>query len=146
MRDANWWMDELALDTERAWNDLCRHWASRSRPQRVTWRPRSDLVEGTDDFYLFVDLPGVRRDGLRIGVCGEVIGVEGHREAPRLASPARYLRKEIGVGPFGLAVRLPFAPDPRSLVAELSEGCLRVRVPKKHPATTESRTVIEVRL
>jgi HSP20 family protein len=91
------------------------------------WMPSADISE-TDDAYLVeVDLPGVDRADIDVQVHGTDLVVTGEiKEKVR----ERLLRRTRRTGHFEFRATLPADIDPDRVEAHLSDGVLRVTVPK----------------
>lgn len=95
------------------------------------WNPHLDLLEEEDRFVLEMDLPGVRREDLRIFVEGRRVTVTGSREVVREAGGPRFRRRERSRGSFRRSVELPGEVDRDRVVTRLEEGILRLDLPKR---------------
>jgi len=97
------------------------------------WVPAVDLVEQSDRYVLTVELPGMRREDVRIDTQGDTIVVSGQRPG-QSCCPERYQQFERGQGHFSRSFRfaLPISSD--DVVAELVLGVLTVSIPKRQPA------------
>jgi HSP20 family protein len=146
LMDPSWMLDEMALEAERVLGELRRRLAPAAPPQRAVWRPPVDIIETAKEIILRCDLPGVKPEQVRIALSGDVLAVEGRRDPPGMGCDFRYLRKEIGLGPFAFAVRLPFCPDPRSARATIEDGSLLVRMPRSVEVRIPGSVVTEIRL
>jgi HSP20 family protein len=97
------------------------------------WVPAVDLFEQPDRYVLTVELPGMRREDVRIDTQGETVIVSGQRPG-QTCCPERYQQLERGQGHFSRSFRfaLPISSD--DVVAELVLGVLTVSIPKRQPA------------
>lgn len=97
-----------------------------------TFTPLAD-VEETDDAYLVeIELPGVKRGDLDIGIAGRRLSVRGERKEKERVGILR--RRERTVGRFHYEVTLPGEVDEDGVTAGLDDGVLTVRVPKPESA------------
>lgn len=102
--------------------------------------PRVDMVRRPDgDYVVLVDLPGVEKDRVKVTTLGGELTVAGERPRPELEEGSEVLRTERGYGGFRRTLRLP--PDIREedVSAQLEDGVLEVRLPRKAPS--DARTV-----
>ena len=91
--------------------------------------PRHELQVVDDGFDLWVELPGMVKSQVDVGVAGKTVTVSGERPPQELPSDARGIRRERAAGPFELKVPLPDEVDPLGVVARLEEGVLHVHLP-----------------
>jgi HSP20 family protein len=95
--------------------------------EAAPWMPSADISE-TDDAYLIeVDLPGVNRADIDVQVDGGDLVVTGEVKGK---VRERLLRRTRRTGRFELRATLPADIDPERVEARLSDGVLRVTVPK----------------
>ncbi len=101
-------------------------------PERVSERPSVaplvDLYENGDELLLVADMPGVHKDGLDIQFRDGVLSLEGRREAGR--EGASLVRAEYRVADFVRHFTVPDGIDVEKIDASLSDGVLKLRLPK----------------
>jgi HSP20 family protein len=100
------------------------------------WVPPVDLAEHTGRYVLTVELPGVRREDLKIDFHDGLLIVKGQRP-PESCCPERYDQLERGQGQFSRSFRFaqPVAAD--QITADLADGVLTVVVPKSEAGPTK---------
>jgi HSP20 family protein len=98
------------------------------------WTPAVDLYETSDRFVLSIELPGLKRDQIKIELQHEVLTVRGDR-AVQHEEGAQFHRVERGHGPFTRSFSLPQAVDAEQVQAEFRDGVLTVVIPKLAPPT-----------
>jgi len=93
------------------------------------WYPHTDLFEAEAEYLLKADLPGVRKNDLRIIRSDGELVITGHRE---LACDAgqKPLRLERPRGDFVCRIEFPADAGLNSIGARLADGVLEVRLPK----------------
>jgi HSP20 family protein len=107
----------------------------------TSWVPLADLSE-TDDAYLIeVDLPGVKSKDINIEVVGNELLITG--EVKQTEQKGLLRRKQRRVGEFELRVALPHEVDADRIDANLADGVLTVRVPKRETAKARRIKVTE---
>lgn len=104
------------------------------------WRPDVDVFETEGAVLVRVEIAGVRREDLHVGVDGQVLRISGVRRAPQGPNAVRLHQMEIATGPFERRVRIPMAFDRERVSAHLSDGFLTVTLPRRVPV----RRVVEV--
>lgn len=95
--------------------------------------PPVDIFEDADGITLKADLPGVAKDGLAIGVEGETLTIEGSVD---LDAPATMtdVYAEIGVARYKRTFELARDLDTDRIDANLKNGVLTLRIPKREQA------------
>ncbi len=97
------------------------------------WRPDVDVFETEKGVLVRVEIAGVRREDLHVGVDGQVLRISGVRRAPEGPHAVRLHQMEIATGPFERRVRIPMAFDRERVSAHLSDGFLSVVLPRRAP-------------
>lgn len=92
--------------------------------------PQVDVYENEAELLLVADLPGVRREDLRIEVDGEHLVIEGHRQAVEPEEKTRELAREFRPFDFRRRFTLPEDVDAEKISAQLASGILMMHLPK----------------
>jgi HSP20 family protein len=101
----------------------------RFAPGPSGWSPPIDLHETSEAYVLVAELPGLRKDDLRIDVAERHITLSGARLEPEGACE-RYHRIERGHGSFTRTIDLDLPIDIENVAADLRDGVLTVTCPK----------------
>lgn len=98
----------------------------------MTFAPRFDFAETTDEIVLWGDLPGVTHESLDVR-CekGELVI---HGRVPARHTDKRFRGGEYGVGDFYRTLPVAETVDIENITAELKNGVLSVRLPKRASA------------
>jgi HSP20 family protein len=96
--------------------------------QSVTYTPRVDILETSDELTLYVDLPGVKPDDVDIRFENGELLLHG-RCAPR-HDAANYLAAEYGVGDYHRGFTIDSTIDAAKITAELKNGVLTIHLPR----------------
>ncbi|MBI5470953.1 MAG: Hsp20/alpha crystallin family protein [Ignavibacteriae bacterium] len=94
------------------------------------YSPAIAAWENDDHTALMVELPGVKKEDLKLSVENNVLTVTGSRKRHATPEKSTWLRNEIRTGDFSRTVRLPQGVDTTKISAELANGVLRVVLPK----------------
>jgi HSP20 family protein len=95
------------------------------------FRPNLDVTETNDAFVINADLPGVGEEEVDVSVTGNRLTVSGRREAEEVQEGDRYVAIERTYGTFSRSFVLPDSADVDHIQAELTNGVLRIKVPKR---------------
>ena len=112
---------------QRPW-DFCREIRG--------WNPSIDLYETPDAFLLDADLPGVKREDVRVEVHENELILEGSRSLETRRTTGQFRTMERSSGHFSRTLKLPESVDKDAIEAEFHNGVLRVLIPKKHSPDT----------
>jgi HSP20 family protein len=102
----------------------------------AAWRPAADVEETPEAYLVEIELPGVRSEDISVEFGANELMVTGEiKQKERVG----LLRKQTRpVGRFEYRVVLPAEIDPDHVGATLSDGVLKVRVPKSEVARPRS--------
>jgi len=123
---------DLADDVHRLFEDLSKRRADRRHMVAGECMPVVDVFETEQRVEIVLDLPGVAPDCLRILFKSGVLIIVGEKERPDLSKrgPASFHLVERDFGRFARAVRIPTAIDASAARARLTQGELRIVLPR----------------
>jgi HSP20 family protein len=98
------------------------------------WLPTTDVVETDDHFVVELDLPGMKREDIRISVQNGSLTVKGERRQSSDQSKNKYSRYERTYGAFTRTFQLPNTIDGNRIEASYKDGVLRLVLPKSEAA------------
>ena len=82
-------------------------WGGQRSPGTGNWQPRVDMCETPQEIIVEVELPGVRREDVRIEIVGDVLHITGERHTTAEHQERNYYRLERRYGRFARQLRLP---------------------------------------
>ncbi len=91
--------------------------------------PATDILEREDGFYVYMDIPGVRREDLKIDINENELVVTGRA---LLGTPEKetFLEVQFGPGEYVRAVSLSDRVDRERIKANLKDGVLTLHLPR----------------
>lgn len=92
--------------------------------------PAVDVYESEEEFLLVADLPGIRREDLRIDIENEQLLIEGHCEKAG-ERRGRELACEFRPLDYKRSFALPEGIDASRITAQLASGILMMHLPKQ---------------
>lgn len=95
--------------------------------------PPVDVVEDSGGITLFADLPGVSRDKLSLQVASDTLTIEAE-SGLSVPEGLESSHTEVGLGRFRRVFTLSKELDTNAISAELSQGVLKLRIPKAQHA------------
>ncbi len=96
--------------------------------------PQVDVADYPNETVLLVSVPGVAREDLKINLDNNVLTISGSRKKHAAPEGAAWIRNESWDGPFSRTVQLPRKIKADAISAELTNGILRVVLPKADEA------------
>ena len=116
---------------DQLWGSACRPVASSALR---TLRPRVDIEETDGEFHVRMDLPGVKRDGLKVEVEADTLLIEAERKAEASDDVQVLHRERASHARFSRRFSLGESVRPDAIVARLADGVLELTLPKAEKA------------
>lgn len=91
--------------------------------------PATDILEREDGFHIFMDIPGVRREDLKIDINENELLVTG-RAMQGASDKETFLEVQFGPGEYVRAVALSDLVDRERIAAVLKDGVLAIHLPR----------------
>ena len=104
------------------------------------WSPRVDVEQKSDAIVIRADLPGVRKEDVRVEATEESVTISGERceEREEGGGDQGYKTIERSYGSFYRAVPLPQKVNLDKLTAKMQDGVLQITVPVDESARPRS--------
>jgi HSP20 family protein len=96
--------------------------------------PSMDVVETEKEFEITAELPGLEEKDVQVNVADNVLTIKGEKKAEKEEKDKNYRMFERSYGSFYRTLELPSGINPDNIKAALSNGVLKVTVPKPAPA------------
>jgi HSP20 family protein len=129
-------LDRLAAAIER------QAPASGPNTPSTAWTPRACTWHGESHLEIVLEVPGVTRADLEIGVEDRTLVVRGRRPTPWGARTTQ-VTTEMPVGAFMRTFVLPVRVEPQDVAARLADGLLAIRIQRNPQAETARRITIQ---
>ena len=108
------------------------------------WVPEVDILEQNGALVVKVDLPGMKREDIEVGVEGDMLVIRGRRAEEKEIKEENYYCAERASGEFYRAFTLPEGVDAGTIQATYEDGVLEVKMPR--PAAAEPKKLkVEVK-
>jgi HSP20 family protein len=103
--------------------------------------PSIDVTEADKEIEITAELPGLERQDVEISLEDNVLTIRGEKKMPAHTDDKNknYHMTERSYGIFYRAFQLPVGIDPASVEATMSNGVLRIKIPK--PAHTAAKKI-----
>lgn len=98
------------------------------------WAPTVDVVENNDNFIVKADIPGVKKDDLKVDVKDGTLTIKGEKKQEEKVEKNNYIRIERSYGNFVRNFSLPGNVDSSKINAKFTDGVLEIKIPKKEEA------------
>ncbi|MER3524961.1 MAG: molecular chaperone [Ignavibacteria bacterium] len=105
------------------------------------YAPAINVVEKDNEYVVLAEMPGVRKEDLKLSLENDVLTISGTRKDNALPEKAHWLRNEIQRGEFTRSITLPKGVKVEEISAELKNGILHVVLPKAEEMRSREITI-----
>ncbi|MBD3410349.1 MAG: Hsp20 family protein [Ignavibacteriales bacterium] len=102
--------------------------------ENAVWAPLTDISENEENYVLNMDLPGVKKDDVKISYANGELSVSGERKFERDENKEKYHRVERAYGKYYRSFTLPKEIKVEEIKADFTDGSLTVTIPKADEA------------
>ena len=95
-----------------------------------SFSPPTELTETDKSYFLSVDLPGMKKEDIKIEVLENSLVISGERQSVKKTGTDGYQRTEKTYGSFKRTFSLPKAVDAENIQAQHQHGVLEITIPK----------------
>ena len=96
--------------------------------------PVLDVEETDDEFNLSAELPGMKKDDIKITFQDNILTISGEKKMEEKREGKNYHRVERSFGKFSRSIGIPAGVKLDKIDAEYKNGVLYVRIPKAEEA------------
>jgi HSP20 family protein len=121
----------LNRELEGFFEDWGTPWlATQENKELSNWTPEVDLSETKEGFMLKAELPGVKKEDVKITLKDDLLTIAGEKKSEKEIKDENYHRTERVYGSFARSFRLPTAVEVEKVKAEYKDGVLHLTLPK----------------
>jgi HSP20 family protein len=118
-------IEMMEKEINKMFNDLFRSF------DRSYEYPLMDIIDSKDDLVVYVEIPGVNKDDIKVKIHNDVLTISGERKEPELPEKANCLIREREFGKFMRSIRLPYPIEVSKVNAEYKDGILKIILPEE---------------
>ena len=118
----------------------------RSTDTPAMWVPQVEVTEEGGKLHVYADLPGLKREDVKLSMEGDQLVLQGERQSSREEGQqgGSYYHSERSYGSFYRSIPLPEGVDPQTAQANFKDGVLDVTFEAPRRPQQQSRQ-IEIR-
>jgi HSP20 family protein len=105
-----------------------------ARPSVSKWHPAVDVLESKDAYLIRAELPGMKREDIKVEVKDGTLVLSGERKSEQPAEGVDYRHVERIAAKFWRSFSLPETAKQDGIEATYKDGILEVSVPKVEKA------------
>jgi HSP20 family protein len=122
-------------------NRLHDHFFSGRGLARQAFQVAVDIREEGDAFYVDADVPGLSVEDIKVDIEKNILTLSGERKVEKEETKNNYRRVERQYGSFTRSFSLPETVDTENISADLKDGVLELRLPKKEAPSPKKISV-----
>ncbi len=103
---------------------------SSTQPSVSKWYPAVDVLESKDSYLIRAELPGMKREDIKVEVKDGTLVLSGERKSEKPADGVEYRHVERVTAKFWRSFSLPETVKQDGIEATYKDGILEIRVPK----------------
>jgi HSP20 family protein len=105
-------------------------------------KPRTDYYTDEENVYLDVEIPGVKKEDIKISLKDNVLTVTGEKkDLSKKSTNGQVFKTERNFGPFSRSYQLPEGLNTEDIHALFEDGILKVTIAKKVKSTTQEKEI-----
>jgi HSP20 family protein len=131
----------LQREVDRLFDEFAHGFGTLSGATNGNLMPSTDISETDKEFAITTELPGLERKDVEISLEDNVLTIRGEKKmetSPNDKNKNEHV-SERSYGVFYRVFELPVTVDPNSVQATMSNGVLKITIPK--PAPTQSKKI-----
>src|SRR5215469_11283115 len=125
-----WPMQRWQREIDRLFGNPLGDWLMREEPSADDWMPAVNVYDEKDKFVVEAEVPGMKKDEIRIYMSGDNLNITGQRREKREEKARDTYRSERLFGRFHRTIPLPGPVKAGSIQARYRDGILTVSCPR----------------
>ncbi len=105
------------------------------------FNPRIDISEDEKTYNVIAEIPGVKKDNIKITLQDNILTIEGEKKKEEEKSEKNYYRSERIYGSFKRSFTLPSQVDSEKVNAKYEDGTLRIVLNKLEPKPKNEKVI-----
>jgi HSP20 family protein len=106
------------------------------------FNPRTDISEDSKGIYVNAELPGVKKENVKIKVNEEkMLTISGEKIRKEKKEGEAGVRNECCYGEFSRSFLMPETADTDKIEANMQNGMLELKIPKKEPEKPKEKEI-----
>jgi HSP20 family protein len=128
-------------EMNRLFNEFFASTPDRGETGVFPWNPLVDIAETKDDIVVKAEIPGMKKDDIKIVIQDNILTLKGERQEEKQEKDKRYHRVERSYGSFERSFSLPVSVKVDKVKADYKDGVLTITLPKAEEAKPKEVSV-----
>ena len=129
----------LQREVDRLFEEFSRGLPMFATPALMNIVPSVDVAETDKEIEITAEMPGLERKDVDISLEDDVLTIRGEKKTESVQDNKNYHLNERSYGVFYRLLQLPPGIDPSTVKATMSNGVLKIAIPK--PARTQAKKI-----
>lgn len=121
--------ENMLSEVEGIWQKPVSRQMTRRFDKDLTWMPTLDVYEHEGELVVKADLPGLKKEDLRIYLEDGALVLQGERKEEKKVEQESFYLAECSYGSFYRRLPLAFEADFNKVTAQFTDGVLEIHVP-----------------
>jgi HSP20 family protein len=105
------------------------------------FNPRIDISEDEQSLNVVAEIPGIKKDNLKITLQDNILTIEGEKKKGDEVKEKNYYRSERVFGNFKRCFTLPSEVDSEKVEAKFEDGVLKINIKKLEPQPKNGKVI-----
>jgi len=132
-----WGLFNLRNEVDRMFRDFYDD----SEAKESFWMPSVDITEDGDKLTLSAELPGVKKEDVKISLNNGILTIEGEKKQAKEEKAENSYRSERYYGKFTRSFNLTSEIDADKIKADYDSGILKITLPKSEKVKPRQITI-----
>ncbi len=131
-------------DIDNLQNRLHRYFGDFSNTKPVStenFSPRIDIMEQGNNLLIYAEIPGVKKDELKITLQDNILTIQGEKKKFGNSEEYKFFRRERNYGTFKRCFTLPVEVDSNNVDAHFEDGILQIKMNKYQEKPVEEKII-----
>jgi HSP20 family protein len=135
----------MSLVRWEPWKELERYFGYGPRFTKemtmAEWMPTVDIEENTEEFLVKAELPGLKKEDVRVTYKDGVLALSGERKQEKEEKGKKFHRIERTYGSFYRSFMIPDDVDEKKIIAEQKDGLVYIHLPKTFEKKPDEKAI-----
>jgi len=106
-----------------------------------SFAPRIDISEKNDKILVEAEIPGVKKEDLKITLQDNILTIKGEKKKEEESKDNNYYRCERSYGSFSRSFTLPVEVNTEKVDAKFNDGMLKIELKKVEPKKAQEKLI-----
>ena len=106
-----------------------------------SFAPRIDISEKNDKILVEAEIPGVKKEDLKITLQDNILTIKGEKKKEEESKDKNYYRCERTYGSFSRSFTLPVEVNTEKVDAKFNDGMLKIELKKVEPKKAQEKLI-----